>query len=66
MQIPMAKIEADKETYPQRGGTKGPSSNHYQRCGDQSPAFVDEKDELDSYLLYFECFTKNTKWEKNT
>ena len=29
-------------------------------------SFIDEKDELDSYLLRFERYAENTKWEKNT
>ena len=28
------------------------------------PAFIDEKDELDSYLLRFERYAENAKWEK--
>ena len=30
------------------------------------PAFIDEKDELDNYLLRFERYAENAKWEKNT
>ena len=30
------------------------------------PSFIDEKDELDSYLLRFECYTENASREKNT
>ena len=30
------------------------------------PSFIDEKDELDSYLLYFERYAENASWEKNT
>ena len=30
------------------------------------PVFIGEKDELDSYLLRFECHTENASWEKNT
>ena len=30
------------------------------------PSFVDEKDELDSYLLRFERYAENASWEKNT
>ena len=30
------------------------------------PSFVDEKDELDSYLLRFERYTENASWEKDT
>ena len=29
------------------------------------PAFIDKKDELDSYLLHFERYAENAKWEKN-
>ena len=28
------------------------------------PSFIDEKDELDSYLLRFECYAENASWEK--
>ena len=30
------------------------------------PAFLDEKDELDSYLLRLKCYTKNANCEQNT
>ena len=30
------------------------------------PAFVDEKDELDSYLLRFERYAEHAKWKKVT
>ena len=30
------------------------------------PSFIDEKDELDSYLLRFERYAENASWEKNT
>ena len=30
------------------------------------PAFIDKKDELDSYLLHFEHYAENASWEKNT
>ena len=30
------------------------------------PSFIDEKDELDSYLLRFEHYAKNASWEKDT
>ena len=30
------------------------------------PSFIDEKDELDSYLLRFEPYAENASWEKNT
>ena len=29
------------------------------------PAFIDEKDELGRYLLRFERYAENAKWEKN-
>ena len=29
------------------------------------PSFIDEKDELDSYLLRFECYAENASWEKD-
>ena len=30
------------------------------------PSFIDEKDELDSYLLRFETYAENASWEKET
>ena len=30
------------------------------------PSFIDEKDELDSYLLHFERYAENASWEKDT
>ena len=30
------------------------------------PSFIDEKDELDSYLLRFERYAENVSWEKDT
>ena len=30
------------------------------------PSFIDENDELDSYLLRFERFAENASWEKDT
>ena len=30
------------------------------------PSFLDEKDELDSYLLCFERYAENASWEKDT
>ena len=30
------------------------------------PSFIDEKDELDSYLLLFERYAENASWEKDT
>ena len=30
------------------------------------PSFIDEKDELDSFLLCFECYAENVSWEKDT
>ena len=30
------------------------------------PSFIDDKDELDSYLLHFERYTENASWEKDT
>ena len=30
------------------------------------PCFIDEKDELDSYLLRLQCYAENASWEKDT
>ena len=29
------------------------------------PSFIDKKDELDSFLLRFECYAQNASWEKD-
>ena len=30
------------------------------------PSFIDEMDELDSYLLHFDSYAENASWEKDT
>ena len=30
------------------------------------PSFIDQRDELDSYLLCFERYAENDSWEKDT
>ena len=68
-----AKIQAEKELAlelkAQEQASTSAAADPPQRNTDaKSPklsALIDEKDEL-SYLLYFERYAKNAKWEKNT
>ena len=50
-----AKLEAEKELKIKEM-SKSP----------KLPSFIDEKDELDSYLLRFERYAENASWEKDT
>ena len=73
-----AKIQADKElalkelelpaqTEAQAStsvASDPPPRNKYAKFP-KLPAFIEEKDELESYLLCFECYAKNANWEKN-
>ena len=76
-EIQMAKVEAEKELglkeMKQKAQTQGQASTS--AAGDPTPrnrdaksmksaAFIDKKDELDSYLLHFEHYTENASWEK--
>ena len=42
-----------------------PTRNRDAKCP-KLPAFIDEKDKLDSFLLRFERYAENASWEKNT
>ena len=42
-----------------------PPSNKYAKSP-KLPSFIDEKDELDIYLLRFERYAENASWEKDT
>ena len=63
IQIQMAKIVADKELTLKECNPPAPNRDSK---SPKLPAFVDEKDELDSYLIRFERYAKNAKWEKFT
>ena len=73
-----AKIEAEKELalkelelkaqQSQAGASLAatpPPRNKYAKSP-KLPSFIDEKDELDSYLLHFERYAENASWEKDT
>ena len=73
-----AKIEAEKELALKELELKAQQSQastshaatlppHNKDAKSQKlPSFIDEKDELDSYLLRFERYTENASWEKDT
>ena len=72
-----AQIQADKELALKEmelkaqaqasiSATVNPTPHHADAKSPKLPAFVDEKDELDSYLYHFEHYAKNASWEKNT
>ena len=75
-----AKLEAEKELkikemefqtqQAQAQATAGSATTSPPRNKDAKtpklPSFIDEKDELDSYLLHFERYAENASWEKDT
>ena len=73
-----AKIEAEKELAlkelelkaQQSQASISPAATPPPRNKDAKspklPSFIDEKDELDSYLLRFERYAENASWEKDT
>ena len=77
IKVQMAKIEAEKELTLKEMELKaqdqasGSSATTPPPCNKDAkspklPSFVDEKDELDSYLLRFERYAENASWEKDT
>ena len=75
-----AKLEAEKELkikemelqaqQAQAQATASSATNPPPRNKDAKspklPSFIDEKDELDSYMLRFERYAENASWEKDT
>ena len=53
-----AQVTANSATTPPPGNKDAKSP--------KLPSFIDEKDELDSYLLRFERYAENASWEKDT
>ena len=78
IKLQMAKIEADKElalkemelqaqqAQASTGAVPIPHPCNKDAKSPKLPSFIDEKDELDSYLLHFERYAENASWEKNT
>ena len=77
IKIQMAKIEADKELTLKRMELKAqdqastsaaaaPPPHNRDAKAPYLPSFIDEKDELDNYLLHLEHYAENANWEKNT
>ena len=73
----MAKIEAEKELTLREMELKAqdqasaslaatPPPRNKDAKSPTLPPFIDEKDELDSYLLRFERYAENASWEKDT
>ena len=74
-EIQMVKVEADKElaikhmepnaqAQASSSAAVDPPPRKRDAKSPKLPAFIDEKDELDSCLLHFECYAKNAKWGK--
>ena len=80
IKVQMAKIEADKElalkemelqaqqaqVQATTSSATTPPPRNKDAKSPKLPSFVDEKDELDSYLLRFERYAENASWEKDT
>ena len=77
IKVQMAKIEAEKELTLREMELKAqdqasaslaatPSPCNKDAKSPKLPSFIDEKDELDSYLLRFERYAENASWEKDT
>ena len=77
IKVQMAKMEAEKELTLREMELKAqdqasaslattPPPRNKDAKSPKLPSFVDEKDELDSYLLRFERYAENASWEKDT
>ena len=77
IKVQMAKIEAEKELTLREMELKAqdqasaslaatPPPRNKDAKSPKLPSFIDEKDELDSYLLCFERYAENASWEKDT
>ena len=77
IKVQMAKIEAEKELTLRKMELKAqdqasaslaatPPPRNKDAKSPKLPSFIDEKDELDSYLLRFERYAENASWEKDT
>ena len=80
IKIQLAKIQADKELALKEmelqeqarqaqvtaSSATTPPPRNKDAKSPKLPSFIDEKDELDSYLLRFERYAENASWEKDT
>ena len=80
IKIQLAKIQADKELALKEmelqeqarqaqvtaSSATTPPPRNKDAKSPKLPSFIDEKDELDSYLLRFERYAENPSWEKDT
>ena len=62
MELPAQQAQAQATA---SSATTPPSRNKDAKSP-KLPSFIDEKDELDSYLLCFERYAENASWEKDT
>ena len=60
------KLQAQAEAQASTSHVVTPPPRNRDAKSPKLPFFIDEKDELDSYLLRFERYTENASWEKNT
>ena len=63
MNLPSRRWKAQAQTTTSPAATASPRNNDAK--SPKLPAFIDEKDELDSYLLRFEHYAENASWEKS-
>ena len=59
------KIELNTQARASSSAAVDQRSHNRDAKSPKLPAFVDEKYELDSYLLHFERYAENAKWEKH-
>ena len=59
------ELKAQQDQASARHATTQPPRNNDDKSP-KLPSFIDEKDELDSYLLRFERNAENASWEKDT
>ena len=77
-EIRMAQIETEKElkikemelqaqqTQANTSAAITPPTRNKDAKSPKLPSFIDVTDELNSYLLRFECYAENANWEKDT
>ena len=77
IKVQMAQIEIEKElkikemelqaqAHATASSATTPPPRNKDAKSPKLPSFIDEKDELDSYLLRFERYAENASWEKDT
>ena len=64
LKIKEMELQAQAQVTPSSATTPPPRNKDAK--SPKLPSFIDEKDELDSYLLRFERYAENASWEKDT